>query len=89
MTPENQADAFTSVTAAAIPPAPASWSSDVFATNRWYRYDLAGDHRISPTFDVYLVRRGAIVYKIQLINYYGPAGETRRITFRYAKLATG
>lgn len=85
-TAEGQASPFESVSAADIPPN-ASWSADVFATSRWYRYNLAGDNRISPTFDVYLIRRGASVYKIQLIDYYGPAGESRRISFRYAKVS--
>lgn len=59
----------------------------VFGEQPWYRYNLTGDHKIHPTYDVYLVRRGDDVYKLQLIDYYGPAGETRRISFRYAKLA--
>jgi len=59
----------------------------VFDANRWYRYNLTGSHDITPTFDVYLVRRGGVVYKVQLIGYYDPAGESRRITFRYAKIA--
>lgn len=86
MTPESEAADFTSVTGADIPVSASSWSSDVFATSKWYEYDLLGDHRISPTFDVYLVKRGATVYKLQIINYYGPAGESRRISFRYARL---
>lgn len=86
MTPANQADAFASVSSTSIPTASANWSNDVFATNKWYKYNLAGDNRISPTFNVYLIRRGATVYKLQLINYYGPAGETRRITFRYDRV---
>lgn len=59
----------------------------VFALTPWYRYNLTGDNRITPTFDVYLVRRGTAVYKIQMTNYYGPAGETRRITVRYERIA--
>ena len=86
MTPDNQEAAFTNVTSASIPVVDDKWTSDVFATNPWYRYDLAGDHRISPTFDVYFVKRGSTVYKLQVINYYGAAGETRRITVRYSKV---
>lgn len=88
MTPESQADAFTRITAASIPSAGAAWSSEAFAANKWFRYDILGDHRISPTFDMYLVRRGSRVYKLQLIDYYGPAGESRRITLRYARLGS-
>jgi hypothetical protein len=59
----------------------------VFAAHPWYRYDLAGDHAISPTFDVYLLRRGAQLYKVQLTGYYGAAGEPRQITVRYERIA--
>jgi hypothetical protein len=86
MRPADQQAAFDAVTATSIPPQSAAWSSDVFTTSRWYKYNLAGDNRISPTFDVYLLQRGAVVYKLQLIDYYGPAGETRRIAVRYARL---
>src|SRR5688500_3246823 len=87
MTAEAQAGAFERVTLASVPaPTAPGWSSETFATRRWYRYNLAGDNRVSPTFDVYIVRRGADVYKLQVVGYYGPAGETRRITFRYAAL---
>lgn len=59
----------------------------VFDARRWYRYNLDGSHQVWPTYDVYLVRRGSEIYKVQLTGYYGPAGESRRVTFRYAKLA--
>jgi hypothetical protein len=58
----------------------------VFNSHPWYRYNLTGENIIHPTFDVYLVKRGDDVYKVQLINYYGAAGEPRHITFRYARL---
>jgi hypothetical protein len=58
----------------------------VFGVNPWYRYNLTGENIIHPTFDVYLLKRGPDVYKLQLIDYYSPAGEPRNITFRYAKL---
>lgn len=60
----------------------------VFAEKRWYRYNLTGsDHQVWPTFDVYLVKRGSQVFKVQVTGYYSPSGEPRRITLRYAKLA--
>jgi hypothetical protein len=58
----------------------------VFVAHPWYRYNLQGNHQIWPTYDVYLIRRGDSVYKVQLIGYYGPAGEPRRVTFRYARV---
>lgn len=87
MTAEGELADFEAVDAGDVPPAgDARWTTDAFDANRWYRYNLTGNHQISPTFHVYLVRRGGDVYKVQLINYYGPAGETRRITVRYARL---
>lgn len=58
----------------------------VFTAKPWYRYNLTGAHIVHPTYDVYLVRRGGEVYKIQILDYYGPAGEPRQISFRYARL---
>lgn len=58
----------------------------VFGTHPWYRYNLTGENIIHPTFDVYLVKRGTGVYKVQLIDYYSAAGAPRNISFRYARL---
>ena len=58
----------------------------VFAEHRWYRYNIEGNHQIWPTFDVFLIQTGDDVHKIQLINYYGPTGDSRQITFRYERL---
>jgi hypothetical protein len=58
----------------------------VFDEHPWYRYNLQNDHQIYPTFDVYLIRRGDEVFKVQLVSYYGPTGNTRQITFRYARV---
>lgn len=80
---------FESITTAST--APQAYRSDVYAGvfggNRWYRYNLAGDNRISPTFDVYLVKRGSAVYKLQITNYYSVTGAPRHITFRYEQIA--
>lgn len=59
----------------------------VFAAHRWYRYNIRGnDHQVWPTYDVYLVKRGNEVFKVQLTGYYGATGDSRQITFRYARL---
>jgi hypothetical protein len=58
----------------------------VFEGHPWYRYNLDGGHQIWPTYDVYLIRRGDTVYKVQLTSYYGPTGDSRQISFRYARL---
>lgn len=86
-TAASQLAAFESVTAAQIPTSADQWSADVFTTQRWYRYNLTGtDHQVWPTFEVYLIKDGDAVYKVQLTSYYGPGGEPRQITFRYARL---
>ena len=61
----------------------------VFGASRWYRYDIdaTNRNRISPTFEVYLLKRGSSVYKIQLLDYYGTTGNPRQITFRYERIA--
>jgi HmuY protein len=58
----------------------------VFGSHPWYKYNLTGENIIHPTFDVYLIKRGDAVYKVQLIDYYSPAGDPRNISFRYARL---
>ena len=59
----------------------------VFAEHPWYRYNLEGNHQIWPTYQVYLIRKGADVYKVQLTGYYERnTGDARHISFRYAKL---
>lgn len=59
----------------------------VFATNRWYRYNVTGaDNQIWPTYNVYLLAIGDEVYKVQLISYYSEAGSGRFYTVRYARV---
>ena len=57
-----------------------------FTTNRWYRYNLAGDNRVSPTFDVYIIKRGTLTYALQIVNYYGATGQPRQISFRFRRI---
>lgn len=59
----------------------------VFGTSRFYKYNIGGDNRITPTYDVYLIRRGALIYKLQITGYYNSTGQPRHITFRYARIA--
>ncbi len=87
MTPASELSDFDAVTAAQIPTAPSAWSPTAITDNAWYRYNILGDHAISPTFQVYLLKRGAAVYKVQLIGFYGAGGLRRQITIRYAQLA--
>ncbi|HEY8483010.1 MAG TPA: HmuY family protein [Longimicrobiales bacterium] len=73
--------------ASQVPSYPGDAYGGVFDSHRWYRYNITGsDHQVWPTYDVYLIKRGTEVYKLQITSYYGPAGEARRVTFRYARL---
>lgn len=59
----------------------------VFNASAWYRYNLTGtDNQIWPTYNVYLVRRGSVVHKVQLTGYYDLSGTARQITIRAARL---
>ena len=58
----------------------------VFGTSPFYKYDLQGDNVVTPTMDVYLLKRGADVYKLQITGYYSPTRQARFITFRYAQI---
>jgi hypothetical protein len=58
----------------------------IFGDAPWYRYNLAGDNRISPTFDVYLLRRGSVTYAVQIVNYYSATDDPRRISFRFRRI---
>ena len=87
MTPDSERADFESVTRAQIPAAGAAWSATVFDDSKWYRYNLEGNHQVWPTYDVYLVKRGSEVYKVQVTGYYGADGTPRQISFRYARLA--
>jgi hypothetical protein len=60
--------------------------SGVFGSSPWYRYNLAGDNRISPTFDVYVLKRGSVTYALQIVNYYSPTDAPRRISFRFRRI---
>jgi hypothetical protein len=84
-------EAFDAITNAAAPPATVFRGDSyggVFRARPWYRYNLTGsDHQVWPTYDVYLLKRGDALFKVQIASYYGPAGEPRRITLRYARLA--
>ena len=51
-----------------------------------FRYNLSGDNRLTPSFNTYLIRNGAAVYKLQLIGYYSTAGTGGWPTIRFARI---
>jgi hypothetical protein len=59
----------------------------IFGARPWYRYDPAV-FQVYPTFDVYVIRRGANVWKLQPVGYTTDAsGNNRRITVRAQPIA--
>ena len=59
----------------------------VFVTSPWYRYNITGtDNQIWPNFNVYLIKRGETVFKVQIISYYGGDGTPRQITVRSSRV---
>jgi hypothetical protein len=80
----------TSTYAASAPPV--AYKADayggVFVTSPWYRYNITGtDNQIWPNFNVYLIKRGETVYKVQIISYYSASGTPRQITVRTSRVA--
>jgi hypothetical protein len=63
-------------------PVPASFSDPEAP----FLYNLALDNRLSPTFNTYLIKVGANVYKLQLTDYYNGAGQSGYPTVRYSKI---
>lgn len=59
----------------------------VFAAQPWYRYNITGtDNQIWPVFNVYLIRKGSSVWKVQITGYYNATAQPRFISFRYQQL---
>ncbi len=58
-----------------------------FGAFPWYKYNVTGtDLQIWPNFNVYLIKKGDAVYKVQLTGYYDTTGKARVITVRSARL---
>ncbi|HEY4218667.1 MAG TPA: HmuY family protein [Gemmatimonadaceae bacterium] len=51
-----------------------------------YRYD-GNSHQVYPTYDVYLVKHGTSVYKVQITSYYNTGGVFGYLTLRYTKIS--
>lgn len=60
----------------------------VFATSPWYQYNITGtDNQIWPKFNVYLIKRGDTVFKVQITGYYNTSGVPRQITIRSSRVS--
>ncbi|MBL0177609.1 MAG: hypothetical protein IPP98_00575 [Gemmatimonadetes bacterium] len=52
-----------------------------------YGIDPVNQNRLTPTFNVYLVRSGSSTYKLQFLSFYDPtSGESGHVTLRYARV---
>jgi HmuY protein len=51
-----------------------------------FRYDLDGGRRLHPSFNIYLIKVGSKVYKLQVINYYNASGTGGYPTVRAARI---
>ncbi len=51
-----------------------------------FLYNLEGNQRLWPTFNVFLIRKGSAVYKIQITDYYNVTGDSGYPTLRYEQL---
>lgn len=51
-----------------------------------FRYNLANTQRLHPSFNIYLIKVGAKVYKMQVINYYNASGAAGYPTIRAARI---
>lgn len=60
--------------------------NSVFDPQAPFRYNLAGNDRLHPTFNIFLVKAGARVYKLQVTDYYGDTGAAGFPTVRYARI---
>jgi hypothetical protein len=53
--------------------------------DRQWEY-VASSNTVYATYDIYLLRRGESVFKLQFPSYYDAQGQSRRITVRYQRL---
>ena len=49
-------------------------------------YNIEGNNRLWPTFNVFLVRVGTAVFKVQFTDYYDAGGAPGFVTLRYEQL---
>lgn len=71
--------AFLSVVSGAFP-------STVDDAGGVFWYNIEGNNRLWPTFNVFLVRSGSAIYKVQVTSYYNSSGESGFPTVRFEQL---
>lgn len=72
--------------AALSSPIPNGFSADV-KPPFIYGIDPVNTNRLTPTFNVYLIKTGSATYKLQLLSFYNPTtGDSGFLTLRYARI---
>lgn len=85
MTPESELADFEAVTGESIPD-DADWGLTAFGASAWFKYNLRDEHMVWPNYNVYLVKRGDDIYKLQITGYYDSIGQPRRVSLRYEQI---
>ena len=49
-------------------------------------YDIQGNNRLWPTYNVFLIEDGSDVYKLQVIDYYSATGTPGQLVLRFEQL---
>lgn len=92
--PLDSSEDFTTLTSAANAPSyggflavlSGAFPNSVGDASGLFWYNLEGNNRLSPTFNVFLVRVGADVYKVQVLDYYSSTGASGFPTIRFMLL---
>ncbi len=92
--PLDSSDDFTTMTTAADAPdyggflaaVSGAIPSTVDDASGVFWYNIEGNNRLWPTFNVFLVRVGSDVYKVQVTDYYSATGESGYPNIRFERL---
>ncbi len=63
-----------------------AFSADIEGAGGLYWYNLQGNTRMWPTFNVHLVDTGQAVYKVQIFDYYNATGTSGFPSVRFQRL---
>jgi hypothetical protein len=92
--PLDSSEDFTTITSAAGAPeyggflsvVSGAFPSSVEDATGIFWYNIEGNNRMWPTYNVFLVRVGTDVYKVQVLDYYSSTGASGHPTIRFLQL---
>lgn len=82
VTNANDAPTFANFLSQLVGPIPNS----ILDTKAPFRYDLTGQQRLHPAYNIYLAKVGTRVWKFQIIDYYSNTGVPGYPTLRYSRI---